>query len=290
MKAALSTMEIQNTGEVRLQDFYQSSLDGVNRNFVEPVDFLRALGALKENQDGTTSLLIANYLISPINCNNGSSFHMVCCQNECEPILDRLDREIANPLATPDQVVRAISTLSPTVAPSVTLSSELKNRLDSIASQHGGVIALHGRMFAEWLHAVFPTECPYPHSTGTTDPSAANTWSEDRKVASEDNMRKEVEEQRLAHLAVAKLGRPASAGISRKPLLWSEQEELLAHHRQSEPQGAQARAGLLSVAHCMVCFVVFVLVIGTSLWRPLKSVLARTEQLLPLAKGKVHQC
>jgi hypothetical protein len=254
------------------------------------VDLLRALGALKENQDGTTGVLIANYLLSPINCNSGSSFHTVCCQNECEPILDRLDREISSPLASPDQVLRVIASMSsPTMAPTRALSSELKGRLDSIAGQHDGLIALHGRMFAEWLHAAFPRECPYPHSSGTTDPSAAHTWSQDRLVASEVEMRRVVEEQRSAHLAVEQVSRPEPMGSSWVPKQWSEQEELLAHHKQPEPQGAQAMTGFLGAVHCMVCFGAIVLVSSSLLLQPLKSALAHKEQLLPRAKGKVHQ-
>jgi hypothetical protein len=292
IKATLSEMEIGSTGEVPLEDLYQSFLDGRNIIFEESVDLLRTIGALKEHQDGTIGVLSANYLTSPVNCNNGSSFHMVCCQNECEPILDWLDREIANPLATPEQVVRAISfSRSPIPSPSRILSSELTDRLDTIASQHGGSIALHGRMFAEWLHAAFPSKCPYPHSAGTIDPSAAHTWSVDRRVAGIDDMRREVKEQRLARLAVAKAGGKGwQAGSNRMPQHWSEQEELLAHHKQSQSQGAQATSGLLTAAHYMAFSVANVLVIGGLLWQPIKSVLAYREQLLPFAKGKMHQC
>jgi hypothetical protein len=289
IKTSLSELDIHNTGEVPLQEFYQSVLDGRNRFFLEPVDLLRVLGILKENQDGTISVLTANYLTSPINCNNGSSFHMMCCQSECEPILDRLDSEIANPLATPDQIVRVISSLSsPTLAPSTTVSSELKDRLDSIARQHGGVIALHGRMLAEWLHAVFPRECPYPHSTGTIDPSAAHTSSDDMKFASNYYLEKVVEEQRLAHLAVAKADRLASVEGMGGRQRWSEQEELLAHHEQSQSQGAEAMAGLLSAARYMTCFMAMAAVCVSLPRRLIKVVLEHREQLMPFSK--LHKC
>jgi hypothetical protein len=290
LKGALVAMESESMGEVALRDFYQSLLDDRNPWFWESVDLLRALGALKENQDGTMGVLIANYLLAPTNCNNGSSFHAVCCQNECEPILDRLDHEIGSPLASPDQVLRVISsTSSLPLAPTGALSSELKGRLDSIAAQHGGLIALHGRMFAEWLHAAFPRECPYPHSSGTTDPSVARTWSEDRQIASEVEMRKVVEEQRSAHVAVAQVGRPESLGSKRAPKQWLEQEELLAHHKQPKPRGPQAMSGLVGAVHCMVCFVAMVLASRSLLWQLLKSVLAHKEHLLPTTKMKVHQ-
>merc|ERR1719161_1002286 len=50
------------------------------------------------------------------------------------------------------------------------LSVSLLDRLDEIASKHEDKIPLHGRLFAQWLHFVFPHECPFPHKSGTVSP------------------------------------------------------------------------------------------------------------------------
>ena len=41
-------------------------------------------------------------------------------------------------------------------------------RLKRLSEMHGGTVLLHGRLFAQWLHYMFPQVCPYPHRAGTT--------------------------------------------------------------------------------------------------------------------------
>merc|ERR1719440_2157770 len=31
------------------------------------------------------------------------------------------------------------------------------------------MVPLHGRLFAQWMHHVYPRECPYPHLSGTVE-------------------------------------------------------------------------------------------------------------------------
>ena len=42
------------------------------------------------------------------------------------------------------------------------LETKLVSHLEAVAEQNGGQVPLHGRLFAQWLHYVFPYECPYP--------------------------------------------------------------------------------------------------------------------------------
>ena len=37
--------------------------------------------------------------------------------------------------------------------------------MEMIADKHHGEVPLHGRLFSQWLHYVFPQECPYPQLT-----------------------------------------------------------------------------------------------------------------------------
>ena len=105
-------------------------------------------------------VIITNYLTSPTNCIASSSFYSVCCMDECEGLLGHLEREIAAPEATSARIATVVSHLSSSsvVAPRK-LPQALLDRLEEIASHHGGSVPLHGRLFSQWLHHAFPREC-----------------------------------------------------------------------------------------------------------------------------------
>merc|ERR1711957_147436 len=44
-----------------------------------------------------------------------------------------------------------------------TLSAALVKRLREVAEPNGGLVPLHDRLFAWWMHFAYPQECPYPH-------------------------------------------------------------------------------------------------------------------------------
>ena len=70
-------------------------------------------------------------------------------------------------------------TLNQTVAPS------LERRLSDIADHHGGMVPLHGRLFAQWLHHLHPHECPYPHMSGTTSPLRPEVFEQEMGLPAE---------------------------------------------------------------------------------------------------------
>merc|ERR1719296_395533 len=94
LKAGLAELEYKNTGRVLLSDFYRAGLSGTFL-FNEHVDFLRRLGALDESDSGHPSVIITNYLASQANCLASTSFHSVCCIDECEQLLGHLERSTA---------------------------------------------------------------------------------------------------------------------------------------------------------------------------------------------------
>merc|ERR1719272_617081 len=139
---------------------------------LESVAYLRQLGALDESNPSKPSVIIANYLNSPTNCIASSSFYSVCCMDECEGLLGHLEQKVASPEATSTRIADIVSELasSSVIAPRK-LTQGLLDRLGEIAAEHGGSVPLHGRLFAQWMHHAFPRECPYPHLSGTTDPT-----------------------------------------------------------------------------------------------------------------------
>merc|ERR1719383_516752 len=71
---------------------------------------------------------------------------------------------------------------SASVAGNPTLSKAILDKLQELADHHGGKVPIHGRLFAQWLHIVFPRECPYPHVSGTIQPKTSKEWKASGKT------------------------------------------------------------------------------------------------------------
>merc|ERR1719188_1051034 len=91
--------------------------------------------------------------------------------------MGHLERSIAAPTATPAQIAELVAGLrSDSVDAPRVLPALLVSRLGEIADHHYGVVPLHGRLFAQWMHHAYPLECPYPHAAGTTQPLTPDEW------------------------------------------------------------------------------------------------------------------
>merc|ERR1719166_649634 len=227
MKTALADMAFRNagrpTGRVLLSDFYR---EGLKRQlfFVEHVDYLRNLGALDESDPKHPSVIIANYLTSPTNCLVSTSFHSVCCFDECEGLMGRLERSISAPTSSPERVAELVSALpSDSVDAPRNLSALLMSRLRDIANHHDGSVPLHGRLFAQWLHHAYPLECPYPHAGGMIQPLTPDEW---------ESGDKEVQATQAERLAYLKLDTPSQHESDELP--WTHVEELVARHSTAQ--------------------------------------------------------
>jgi len=219
MKTSLVAMEEPGTGRVRLSDFYRPAVGG-EWQFQESVSYLRELGALDETDAQKLRVIIPNYISSPSNCIASSSFYSVCCMDECEGLLGHIERQIAAPEASTTRIASLVADLS-----SRKLPQSLLDRLGDIAATHDGVVPLHGRLFAQWMHHAFPHECPYPHLSGTTNPQTPDDW-----LASTGKDIAATKEEMDIHVS--------AASASQAPMLdrdfhveaiapWSPEEELL---------------------------------------------------------------
>merc|ERR1712194_561077 len=140
------------------------------------------------------SVVIPNYMISQSNCLTSSGFYAVCCTNECEGLMRHVERDLAAPSASPDRIAEVISNLpSDTVDAPRNLSTALLGRLQDIANFHGGLVQLYGLLFSQWMHHVYPRECPFPHVSGATAPLSPSRWLKEKNKrtleASKDEMR-----------------------------------------------------------------------------------------------------
>jgi diadenosine tetraphosphatase ApaH/serine/threonine PP2A family protein phosphatase len=221
LKATMMNMEYRGTGRVKLGDFYKPGLDG-NWQFQESVGYLRQLGTLGESDPNDSSVVIVNYFHSFANCIAPSGFYTVCCKDECEGLIGQLEEEVATSEATPAAITTIVENLpSSSVQAPRQLPETLLHRLSEIAAEHGGLVPLHGRLFAQWLHHAYPRECPYPHVSGTTSQQTPDEWAFDsgmEATATAEEMRQFAPSGENATLMNQDL---------EEPLPWSFEEELL---------------------------------------------------------------
>jgi len=172
------------SGRVRIADFYGSAVNDGNWQFRETKEYLEQLGALDSNDPSIPRVIIPNYINSPSNCLAGSKYYSVCCINECEDLIDRLEHRFETPTAMPADIAEAVSALpSSTVLANRVLPPVLVSRLEEIAQHHGGRVPLHGRLFAQWMHHAYPRECPYPHMAGTIKPQRSREYTQEKGLS-----------------------------------------------------------------------------------------------------------
>jgi len=227
MKQALMEMESKKAGRVRLSTFYNRSISSTF-TFMETPEYLKALGALDDSDPQNPQVIIPNYVMARPNCLEGSNIFAVCCRDECENLLAKVESQFQSSLAEPKDIVDLVSKLSTeTVHAPRALGAELIARLEQVAAQNHGQIPFHGRLFGQWMHHAFPRECPYPHRTGSTIPLTQEEW-ESRKQS--DAMASMKEMQEIVDSAVCEIdaeGKMKGICEEDESLPWSDEEELL---------------------------------------------------------------
>jgi hypothetical protein len=100
--------------------------------------------------------------------------------------------------STPARLVTIIKNLTREASleedSAVHVNSFLWAQLEEIASLHNGTVPLHGRLFAQWLHYVFPRDCIFPHKVGSTSTLITDKFGSDIQ-ASEEEMEQHIEDQ-----------------------------------------------------------------------------------------------
>jgi len=226
LKGRLVKLEHQGTGRIRLSRFYAGAVNG-DWTLSESVAFLRNLGVLDETDPKKPSVVIANYMTSSTNCLSASGFYSVCCMDECEGLMQHLERDLAAPSAIPSRVAESVSAVhSDTVDAPRNLSATLLTRLDEIAGVHSGQVPLHGRLFAQWMHHAYPRECSFPHVSGTTSPMSPDDWMAHNGIG---NTEATMEEMQLHHSRLEQ-ETDEEEDVS---LPWTQVEELVASDSSS---------------------------------------------------------
>merc|ERR1719146_324991 len=236
MKNILSEFDIHNTGRVKLVDFYRASENGAWQ-FLEPSQFLRQNGALDESSSYLgPQVIVANYIAGMSNCITSAPYYSICCLNDCDQVYQHLEERIGTQTANTSQIIGAIETMPQYI----NISERLHSKLDAIATVNGGQVPLHGRLMAQWLHFVFPHECPYPH-LGGLNPKTQEQWR--AQVGEEGESVSEEEVQ--WHLEAEASKRPPSLDAGKG--MWVLQEKLMESSISSDT-GSSTRHALRLVA------------------------------------------
>jgi len=273
VKRLLVDMDFTSSGRVKLSDFYGAAMNGEWR-FSESKEYLRQLGALDESSSWSgPKVVITNYMQAASNCIVSAAHYRVCCMNECESILGEVEDFAASPLASAEVILQALANhSSPLDDNIVKLSKSMKRQLEDIArASPGGLVPLHGRLFAQWLHYAFPRECPFPHRAGETVALSPLEFG-DQYAASEEEM------------AAVATSTPAPANSSDDDHMsqWSQEEELLSEttrlHAPWEPR----------MSGSVMCL--FLVLAAAILAYKANGKFVSQRDLLPTSLSKTHSC
>mmetsp|Transcript_12255 Transcript_12255/g.33646 ORF Transcript_12255/g.33646 Transcript_12255/m.33646 type:complete len:536 (-) Transcript_12255:52-1659(-) len=224
MRTALIEMDSTGTGRVPLSKFYSS-----HDNFGETEDYLNKLGVLDYmTSSREAQVIIPNYIQAASNCIVSTSQYHICCPNYCEQLFREVEMALGTSEATEQEILDVVGNMTDLSSfddGSTHVDGALSLRLSEVASAHGGKVKLHGRLFAQWLHYVFPRDCPFPHKAGTV--STASAMEHSGSVEIEVTERAVFIEETF--VSDTDLSKNNTDWMSQ----WDEDEELLAGYTQS---------------------------------------------------------
>mmetsp|Transcript_1120 Transcript_1120/g.1645 ORF Transcript_1120/g.1645 Transcript_1120/m.1645 type:complete len:585 (-) Transcript_1120:73-1827(-) len=221
-KKKLMALEDKEKGCVPISNFYKPMLtsDGQDWQFAESVRYLTELGAVDSRDSANMKVMVPNYINAHSNCIATSQFYFICCIDECETLLGHIERQVKGPFADPRELAMIVSNLpSTTELANRSLTPLQMRRLQSIAKKHDGLVPIHGRLFMQWMHMVYPRECSYPHRSGTTNPLTPDQWF----TATGQDANASLEEIRQVSSAAS-----VTASIDGQCGRWQDEEELFA--------------------------------------------------------------
>jgi len=228
MKGKLMDLETTGSGRVPLVDFYDSAINHGNPQFMEPIEYLRQLGALDESDPHQRRLVITNYIDGPSNCVARTPYYSVCCVDECVDLYRQLESKLGKPRATPDEILSSVTGFKTAYVDRDQLTEPLVQRLSAIANKGNGTILLHGSEFTEWMHYAFPQECTNAELFGPAHWVTTEEWMENTGLTAEADVEdargwiQEMEEaeKKVRHDPASKFVAPNLIA----PSAWTEQE------------------------------------------------------------------
>jgi len=228
MKDSLVAMDTDFNGRVPLSMFYGKGM-GDEWRFAESEAYLRELGALDESSVWKgKQVIIPNYLQAASNCIVSTPHYLVCCEAECEGFLSEIEAAVGAPMAASRDIMLVVGNMSSVTSSlnhdeSPQLEGALVAQLERLAVAHGGKVPLHSRLFSQWLHYVFPRECPFPHKAGTAAATRPTEFG-GAYLATKDEMNQH------AQNAISDAAASERGTTEELPSQWSEEQELFADY------------------------------------------------------------
>jgi hypothetical protein len=252
MKLSLVAMDTHNTGRVPLSKFYNQAIS-TDWRFGESEAYLRELGALDESSTQIgPQVIIPNYIQATSNCIVSTSHYLVCCASECESLMGDIELTIGAPMAFPEELIAVVGNMTAETTVDdddfPMLEGALADQLDQIAEKHGGKVPLHGRLFAQWLHYVFPRECPFPHRIGMVSAVTPAQYG-DEYIATSSDMRKLASNATASDIPIA-VAKEELEWMSQ----WSPEEEFMVDYSSEFGMSLQRRLLLLAAAILFLTF------------------------------------
>jgi hypothetical protein len=252
LKKRLVNLENGEQGCVPLANFYRRALEsnGKDWQFQESVDYMEQNGMLDESDPDSLKVIVPNYLNGPGNCIATSEYYSVCCIDECESLLGQIEARVRAPTVDPEVIAWLVAAMpSSTIPENRTLTPTQLERLHRIAERHGGRVPIHGRLFMQWMHMVYPRECAYPHLSGTAKRLTVGEWASSgsqQVVASAEEMRA------LVNAPIRTSGSQGQCGR------WTDDEELViggltTERRHLRELETDARTWMAASAVAFVC-------------------------------------
>lgn len=265
MKGSMLDMEDRRSGRVRLADFYEAALHDGMYQFTETVEVLRHMGTLDEAEPSNPRVIIPNYISGLSNCIARTSFYATCCPNNCETLLNRVERVLGKSAANPSEIIAAVEDPRAALESGFRgLTPWLKQRLHELGQHHGGQVPLHGRLFAQWMHFVHPRDCIYPHLSGTIYMKSLDDWEKDLNRSSGltmDQLRNVT--QHLNTISSERYEVSAGLGaMSEEPehvsRMWTMEEELFVKRDELDVEESPAREAIVGKLAMCALFVALI--------------------------------
>merc|ERR1719502_1358564 len=166
----------------------------------------------------------------------------ICCLNECEGLMGAIEAEVRAPVVSPSEIVTVVQRLLSSAEVPRNLTAPLITLLDKVAEQHRGKVPIHGRLFSQWLHYVFPQECPLPQRNADHNPLTASQWMELGKdaVLSDEELQDISDEEKDTFfeedLDADDCPAKPEEGVHDLLSQWSMEEELYVGHHHEGPR------------------------------------------------------
>jgi len=90
--------------------------------------------------------------------------------------MTHLEKSLQAPSVKPERIIEVVNGSTP-FHDVILISDTLASKLYGIAERNQGEVPIYGRLFSQWMHFAFPSECPYPQIVKNSSQLAPTAWN-----------------------------------------------------------------------------------------------------------------